>query len=100
MSKYDLERARIREKLANDEILTETEAFIHVCDDDATIEQYIKFEEIKERTSQGFITPEDLDYLIKTMDIKDEYMESLLKNVFIYKGLVKPVEPENSPKTM
>lgn len=70
----------IMEKIKNGEEISEVDVFTLICDDQKKIDEYTKVVEIRNRAREGKLTAEDLNFLIKSMDINDDNFKSQLSD--------------------
>ena len=66
------------------------------CDDQKKIDEYREMFDVEQRVKNGKISEADYDFLIEKVGINDEYLESLLRQMFISTG--KMVEDNNEVK--
>ena len=66
----------------------DADVFELCCNDQKMIEEYREMFDIKQRVKNGNISKSDYDFLIEKVGVNDEYLESLLKQMFISTGKI------------
>lgn len=88
----------ILEQIKNGYEPNDADVFELCCDEQDKIDEYREMYDIKQRVKDGQISEEDYNYLINKIGVKDEYLESALRQAFTESG--KLVEDYETPKSM
>lgn len=77
---------KILEKIKNGYDPNDADIFELCCDEQSKIDEYRTMFDLKQRVKDGKISNADYDFLIKKIGIEDQYLEPLLRNMFISSG--------------
>ena len=77
----------IMNKIKNGYIPNEADVFELCCDDQKKVDEYRKMFDIKQRVKDGKISEQDYQFLINKIGINDDYLQSLIKKMFLAKGV-------------
>lgn len=79
---------RLMERIKEGYDPNEADVFELVCDEQEKIDEYRKMFDVKQRVKDGQITEADYQFLINKIGIKDDYLQPLMKQMFIAKGIL------------
>ena len=77
----------IMNKIKNGYIPNEADVFELCCDDQKKVDEYREMFDIKQRVKDGKILEQDYQFLINKIGINDDYLQSLIKKMFLAKGV-------------
>lgn len=77
----------IMNKIKNGYIPNEADVFELCCDDQKKVDEYREMFDIKQRVKDGKISEQDYQFLINKIGINDDYLQSLIKKIFLAKGV-------------
>lgn len=77
----------IMNKIKNGYIPNEADVFELCCDDQKKVDEYREMFDIKQRVKDGKISEQDYQFLINKIGINDDYLQSLIKKMFLAKGV-------------
>ena len=77
----------IMNKIKNGYIPNEADVFELCCDDQKKVDEYREMFDIKQRVKDGKISEQDYQFLINKIGINDDYLQSLIKKMFLDKGV-------------
>ena len=77
----------IMNKIKNGYIPNEADVFQLCCDDQKKVDEYREMFDIKQRVKDGKISEQDYQFLINKIGINDDYLQSLIKKMFLAKGV-------------
>ena len=77
---------KILEKIKNGYEPNKADVFELCCNNQEKIDEYREMYNLEERVKDGKISEEDYNYLINKIGINDDYLEPLLKQMFISSG--------------
>ena len=78
----------ILEQIKNGYEPNDADVFELCCDEQDKIDEYREMYDIKQRVKDGQISEEDYNYLINKIGVKDEYLESALKQMLVSTGKI------------
>lgn len=88
----------IMDKIKNGYIPNDADVFELCCDVQKKVDEYREMFDIKQRVKDGKISEQDYQFLINKIGINDDYLQSLIKQIFLNKGiLVKDYQKEKGP---
>lgn len=85
----------IMNKIKNGYIPNDADVFELCCDDQKKVDEYREMFDIKQRVKDGKISEQDYQFLINKIGINDDYLQSLIKKMFLAKGVF---DEGNQPK--
>ena len=77
----------IMNKIKNGYIPNDADVFELCCDDQKKVDEYREMFDIKQRVKDGKISEQDYQFLINKIGINDAYLQSLIKKMFLAKGV-------------
>ena len=77
----------IMNKIKNGYIPNDADVFELCCDDQKKVDEYREMFNIKQRVKDGKISEQDYQFLINKIGINDDYLQSLIKKMFLAKGV-------------
>ena len=77
----------IMNKIKNGYIPNDADVFELCCDDQKKVDEYREMFDIKQRVKDGKISEQDSQFLINKIGINDDYLQSLIKKMFLAKGV-------------
>ena len=77
----------IMNKIKNGYIPNEADVFELCCDNQKKVDEYREMFDIKQRVKDGKISEQDYQFLINKIGINDDYLQSLIKKMFLAKGV-------------
>ena len=77
----------IMNKIKNGYIPNDADVFELCCDDQKKVDEYREMFDIKQRVKDGKISEQDYQFLISKIGINDDYLQSLIKKMFLAKGV-------------
>lgn len=77
----------IMNKIKNGYIPNDADVFELCCDDQKKVDEYREMFDIKQRVKDGKISEQDYQFLINKIGINDDYLQSLIKKMFLAKGI-------------
>ena len=77
----------IMNKIKNGYIPNDADVFELCCDDQKKVDEYREMFNIKQRVKDGKISEQDYQFLINKIGINDDYLQSLIKKMFLAKGI-------------
>lgn len=77
----------IMNKIKNGYIPNDADVFELCCDDQKKVDEYREMFDIKQRVKDGKISEQDYQFLINKIGINDDYLQSLIKKMFLAKGV-------------
>ena len=77
----------IMNKIKNGYIPNDADVFELCCDDQKKVDEYREMFDIKQRVKDGKISEQDYQFLISKIGINDDYLQSLIKKMFLAKGI-------------
>lgn len=77
----------IMNKIKNGYIPNDADVFELCCDDQKKVDEYREMFDIKQRVKDGKISEQDYQFLINKIGINDDYLQSLIKTMFLAKGV-------------
>ena len=77
----------IMNKIKNGYISNDADVFELCCDDQKKVDEYREMFDIKQRVKDGKISEQDYQFLINKIGINDDYLQSLIKKMFLAKGV-------------
>ena len=77
----------IMNKIKNGYIPNDADVFELCCDDQKKVDEYREMFNIKQRVKDGKISEQDYQFLISKIGINDDYLQSLIKKMFLAKGV-------------
>lgn len=77
----------IMNKIKNGYIPNDADVFELCCDDQKKVDEYREMFDIKQRVKDGKISEQDYQFLINKIGINDDYLQSLIKKMFLDKGV-------------
>ena len=77
----------IMNKIKNGYIPNDADVFELCCDDQKKVDEYRETFNIKQRVKDGKISEQDYQFLISKIGINDDYLQSLIKKMFLAKGV-------------
>mgnify|MGYP004675067469 FL=1 len=77
----------IMNKIKNGYIPNDADVFELCCDDQKKVDEYREMFNIKQRVKDGKISEQDYQFLISKIGINDDYLQSLIKKMFLAKGI-------------
>lgn len=77
----------IMNKIKNGYIPNDADVFELYCDDQKKVDEYREMFDIKQRVKDGKISEQDYQFLINKIGINDNYLQSLIKKMFLAKGV-------------
>lgn len=77
----------IMNKIKNGYIPNDADVFELSCDDQKKVDEYREMFDIKQRVKDGKISEQDYQFLINKIGINDDYLQSLIKKMFLAKGV-------------
>ena len=77
----------IMNKIKNGYIPNDADVFELCCDDQKKVDEYREMFDIKQRVKDGKISEQDYQFLINKIGINDAYLQSLIKKMFLAKGI-------------
>ncbi len=77
----------IMNKIKNGYIPNDADVFELCCDDQKKVDEYREMFDIKQRVKDGKISEQDYQFLINKIGINDDYLQSLIKKLFLAKGV-------------
>ena len=77
----------IMNKIKNGYIPNEADVFELCCDNQKKVDEYREMFDIKQRVKDGKISEQDYQFLINKIGINDDYLQSLIKKMFLDKGV-------------
>ena len=77
----------IMNKIKNGYIPNDADVFELCCDDKKKVDEYREMFDIKQRVKDGKISEQDYQFLINKIGINDAYLQSLIKKMFLAKGV-------------
>lgn len=78
----------IMNKIKNGYIPNDADVFELCCDDQKKVDEYREMFDIKQRVKDGKISEQDYQFLINKIGINDDYLQSLMKQMFLAKGIL------------
>ena len=69
------------------EVPDDADVFELCCDDQKKVDEYREMFDIKQRVKDGKISEQDYQFLINKIGINDDYLQSLIKKMFLAKGV-------------
>jgi len=78
----------ILEQIKNGYEPNDADVFELCCDEQDKIDEYREMYDIKQRVKDGQISEEDYNYLINKIGVKDEYLESALRQMLVSTGKI------------
>ena len=78
----------IMNKIKNGYIPNDADVFELCCDDQKKVDEYREMFDIKQRVKDGKISEQDYQILINKIGINDDYLQSLMKQMFLAKGIL------------
>lgn len=89
----------IMDKIKNGYIPNEADVFELCYDNQKKVDEYREMFDVKQRVKDGPISEQDYQFLINKIGINDDYLQSLIKQIFLNKGiLVKDYPKEENDK--
>ena len=77
----------IMNKIKNGYIPNDADVFELCCDDQKKVDEYREMFNINQRVKDGKISKQDYQFLINKIGINDDYLQSLIKKMFLAKGV-------------
>ena len=77
----------IMNKIKNGYIQNDADVFELCCDDQKKVDEYREMFDIKQRVKDGKISEQDYQFLINKIGINDDYLQPLIKKMFLAKGV-------------
>ena len=77
----------IMNKIKNGYIPNDADVFELCCDDQKKVDEYREMFNINQRVKDGKISEQDYQFLINKIGINDDYLQSLIKKMFLAKGI-------------
>lgn len=77
----------IMNKIKNGYLPNDADVFELCCDDQKKVDEYREMFDIKQRVKDGKISEQDYQFLINKIGINDDYLQSLIKKMFLAKGV-------------
>ena len=77
----------IMNKIKNGYIPNDADVFELCCDDQKKVDEYREMFNINQRVKDGKISEQDYQFLINKIGINDDYLQSLIKKMFLAKGV-------------
>ena len=77
----------IMNKIKNGYLPNDADVFELCCDDQKKVDEYREMFDIKQRVKDGKISEQDYQFLINKIGINDDYLQSLIKKMFLAKGI-------------
>ena len=77
----------IMNKIKNGYIPNDADVFELCCDDQKKVDEYREMFDIKQRVKDGKISEQDYQFLINKIGINDDYLQPLIKKMFLAKGV-------------
>ena len=77
----------IMNKIKNGYIPNDADVFELCCDDQKKVDEYREMFNINQRVKDGKISEQDYQFLINKIGINDDYLQSLIKKMFLSKGI-------------
>ena len=77
----------IMNKIKNGYIPNDADVFELCCDDQKKVDEYREIFNINQRVKDGKISEQDYQFLINKIGINDDYLQSLIKKMFLAKGV-------------
>lgn len=77
----------IMNKIKNGYIPNDADVFELCCDNQKKVDEYREMFDIKQRVKDGKISEQDYQFLINKIGINDDYLQSLIKKMFLAKGV-------------
>ena len=77
----------IMNKIKNGYIPNDADVFELCCDYQKKVDEYREMFDIKQRVKDGKISEQDYQFLINKIGINDDYLQSLIKKMFLAKGV-------------
>lgn len=78
----------IMNKIKNGYIPNDADVFELCCDDQKKVDEYREMFDLKQRVKDGKISEQDYQILINKIGINDDYLQSLMKQMFLAKGIL------------